>query len=285
MLWELNAEHLEWGLAHSKLTINSASAAATITVITTDFSHHKGPQQFPLVPKIQHKLLAVAVRPVPSASPLYQPHVSPALHSSPPPVYPSAHHESQWAIVFQPHTCPPHCSQCWPRALGHTSACQLHPETDHQGAGQRECGLGVCGSPASCSCQWCLDEGPSLCLQQLTKPLAFLVLPEPASRHLGKGPITRTSGGTILRGLASLQPGPLFPPTCLLSLCIMQPLVLGDLSILVCFLCFPDKAFAYVTPLARTVFSSLPPSPTSAPGLAAESSFRYWLKALSGLPI
>ena len=116
MLWELNTEHLEWGLAHSKLTVTIISAAATTTVVTTEASHHKDPQQFLPVPKIQHKPLAKAVRSVPAASSLHQlmsvlPYTAAHLCLS---STPCAH---RWAMVCQSHTCPPQGSQaCLPTA-------------------------------------------------------------------------------------------------------------------------------------------------------------------------
>lgn len=52
----------QWALAQGKLTVNSTPPGVTRTGMTTNISHHKGPQQFLPVPKIQHKPLAEAAR-------------------------------------------------------------------------------------------------------------------------------------------------------------------------------------------------------------------------------
>lgn len=183
LLWELNTEHLEWGLALSKLTVTTISAAATITVVTTDASHHKGPQQFLLVPKIEHKPLAKAVRSIPAASSPCQPHVSPALHGGSAP------------SVLRP-LCQP-VSHCLPATHlpsprlsvlswvpGHRPACPLLPDPDRQGAGRKACRLGDCSPllPIPVSGAW--RKGPSLCLQQLSQHLAVLVLSEPSQQNI-----------------------------------------------------------------------------------------------------
>lgn len=223
MLWELNTEHLKRGLAHSKLTV-IISAAATITVVTTDASHHKGPQQFLLVPKIEHKPLAKTVKSVPAASSLCQPHVSPALQGSP------ALSVLHPLCQSMSHCLPaPHLPSPWLSVLswvpGHRPASLLLPDPDCQGAGWKACGLGDCSPllPIPVSGAW--RKGPSLCLQQLSQHLAIQVLPEPASRHVIKDPVSRMSEGTILKPLDS--PPPAF------SLCSWWPLTLCGFCILV----------------------------------------------------
>ena len=131
------------------------------------------------------------------------------------------------------------------------AASLLLPDPDCQGTGWKACGLGDCSPllPIPVSGAW--RKGPSLCLQQLSQHLAILVLPEPASRHVIKDPVSRMSEGTILRPLDS--PPPAF------SLCSGWPLTLSGFCILVTSLRlyiplrFPDETFVYASPLAPLV--------------------------------
>lgn len=193
-------------------------------MVTTDASHHKDPQQFLLVPKIEHKPLAKAVRSVPAASSLCQPHVSPALHGGPAPSVLCSLCQSVSHCLPAPHLPSPRLSVLsW--VPSHRPACPLLPDPDRQGVGRKACGSGDCSPLLPIPVRGAWGKGPSLCLQQLSQHLAILVLPEPASRHVIKDPVSRTSEGTILRPLASPPPAS--------SLCSGQPLTLCGFRILV----------------------------------------------------